>query len=271
MSYAGYFKNAYSSSLLSYHTPVDSVSGFGLSLCYLYIPIEITTGLDVDDAGYPIADPSMFSYSSSSDIMVNIVYARQIISRPRLNLAAGARISGLRKRLPQERGYGIGLDGGVEAELKPVNIRISLFVEDMSTNVIYWDKYYSDISLPSIRLGIGWQDEIPYIYGSIGLYYSSPDVLGEERVWLKKDAETGESDLVSGNETSDRIKSFLYMGHYGGEYVIRNVVALRGGFSSGRGTFGAGINLFESCLSVDFSYLSSELSGSYLVSASYRW
>jgi hypothetical protein len=271
LTYGGYFDNAYSASVLSYKTPIDSAGGIGASICYLYIPVELTTGLELDADGIPIDDPSRFSYTTSSDIMANVVYGRKFFSKRRFNLSAGARLHAMRRRLPDEAGYGIGLDGGMEAEFKQYGLRLSVMVKDISTNVIYWGNGYYDVSLMSVKAGIGWQKEIPYIYGKIGAFYATPDVLGEERAWLIKNRETGEIELAETGETGDQVSSFLFMGRYGAEYVIRNVVALRGGFTSGEWSFGGGISLFDSLLSIDFAYKTSELDGSYIMSAAYHW
>jgi hypothetical protein len=272
VSYAGYYGNAYSTSILSYRTNVDSLSGIGLSLCYLYVPdIEVTADLEQDESGYPVYDPSRISFTSTSDIVGNILYGRRFFSRPAADIAAGIRLHGLRRRLPGATGYGIGLDAGLVAAFPRPGLRLSLAIDNFTTNFIYWNSSYSDVSLPSLRLGAGWNKEIPYIYGTVGIFYATPDVLGKERIWLRRDGTKKELTLAERGNTVDQAVSFLFMGHYGAEYCIRNIVTLRGGFSSGQFSFGGGINMFASALSIDFSYLSSELDGSYIVSAGYHW
>ncbi len=272
VSYAGYYANTFSTSSASYVTHFLGNSGLGVSVGYLYVPdIEITTGLELDGSGEPIHDPAHLRYTSFSEVLLNVAYGRKLLEKKRMALAAGGRLHGLRRRLPDDIGYGLGIDAGLVMALARPGLRLSLQLDDITTNYIYWGSSYEDVSLPAVRMGVTWQKEIQYLYGRFSAAYKTPDVLSFERVWLTWDSNERELQVVEEGNLKDNALSFLFQGHYGAEYVIRDIVALRGGFTSGRFSFGGGLCLFSSALALDFSYATSELDGTYLVSVGYRW
>jgi len=272
VSYAGYYDNALSTSMVSYAAQAPGNSGVGILLGYLYVPdIVITTGLDQDESGNPVWDPSRLRYTSASDVVASVLYGKQLISRRDFRFSAGGRLHGLRRKLPGDIGYGIGLDAGAVASIPRLNLRLSLVVDDVTTNYIYWNSSYNDLSLPSVRLGAGWRKDAPYFYGQFTIVYATPDVLGRDRVWLVWNGNDREIEMAEDGDMRDGLVSFAFLGHYGIEYLIRNSVALRGGFSAGRFSFGGGVRIFSSALCVDFCYTTSELAGSYAVSVGYRW
>ncbi|MBD3390970.1 MAG: hypothetical protein GF418_02905 [Chitinivibrionales bacterium] len=271
LSYAGFYANTFSTSMASYMSRVGKNAGIGAGVGYLYVPdIIVTTSLDVTGDGDPIWDPEKLSYTSFSEIAFSIVYGQRILERRGIEVSAGARLHGMRRRLPDDLGYGIGVDAGAVLGLPRRGLRFSLLVDDITTNYIYWGSSYKDISLPRARLGAGWRKEIPYLYGAFTVVYATPDVISDERVWVRWNVEDEKQVLVEEDNAEDLVWSFLYQGRYGLEYFIRNTVALRAGFTRGRFAFGGGLRLF-SALSVDFSYALSELDGTYYVSTGYLW
>jgi hypothetical protein len=156
-----------------------------------------------------------------------------------------------------------------------------MICENLTTNYIRWDKGYAETALPHARFGIGWRKEIPYLYGRIQLQFKSLDLLANEGVNADTTYDSAALQLV--RPTTKRFSKdplyFLYNGTYGLEYTVMNVLCLRLGIPVGdsygdagtRIAFGCGVNLLRKKLSVDFSYLTHELAGTYQLGVSYRW
>lgn len=277
LTYAGYFRNTYSNTLLSSVIPVGRSGAVGVSLSYLYVPdILVTWGWPTDGDGNPIVPPeSQWEYGSQSETYVHIAYGHQWRWRS-IRASAGVALNALRRRLPAEgedwTGYGIGLDAGAGVEFEKPGIRIGLYGENITTSYMNWSDDYDEQVYPHARLALGWQRDIPYIYGAVQLSYTSPDLLGNEGI--------NASNALSSSDTTEtprelRLSDEPWMvvyGNYGLEYRIAEVVALRVGVENlRRFTFGAGVALWKKRLLLDFAYLPHELSGSYLVSLGYRW
>ncbi|MBD3316166.1 MAG: hypothetical protein GF344_10290 [Chitinivibrionales bacterium] len=279
VSYAGHYLNTFSSSVISYATPIGRGSGIGVSLAYLHLPdIEDTRGLETEDVlhdslPWPVYDNTRIRMESMSEVMVNVAYGRAFDLRPGIKLAVGGAVHALRRRLIEVMGYGIGLDLGTTLEFERPGIRFSLLMEDVTTNYLYWNSKYKDFGPPHVRLGIGWRRELPYIYGKLTLSYRTPDLLGNEGVTgVEVHGTERDTEPVSESFTQSR-GALLFRGGYGLEYVVSEVLALRVGYDIGimRPSFGGGLNLFSRALSFDFSYLMSDLAGTYQVGATWRW
>jgi hypothetical protein len=279
LSYSGYYLNTFSTSIASGVMSVNKDAGVGMSINYLHIPnientnfleTEVTPGGDT----VPIYDPSKLKMVSSSDIGVNVAYGQKFNVSPIAQLSVGGQLHGLRRKIPtatdEAIGYGIGVDAGVAADFPLNGVRLSLLLNDLTTNFIYWNHHYKDQGLPHLHAGFGWEKEIAYIYGKFRLTYKSPDILGNDGLSLSYDQDL---DTVAVNEGAPISENpfFLFTGgHFGGEYVIRDIVALRAGYWAGKVSFGGGISPMNA-FSVDFAYTASDLPGTYAVALSYRW
>ncbi len=273
LSYSGYFDNTFSTTLASFVTQIKDNIGAGVFAGYIYIPnIEITEGFDVyPDTDIPIYDESKLTYESSSEVFMNFSFGYTILSTANISATAGASFHCQRRRLIDWTGYGIGLDVGTTVELPRAGVRFSLLLDDITTNYIRWSSDYHNNALPHARLGIGWQREIPYIYGKIRIMYKSPDLLGNDGVgyiFLGDDEKEPEKQSVK-----DEPGLVFTAAAYGVEYTVQKIVALRVGLDeSKRLFFGAGINLFKRSLFFDFSYMvSNDLPGTYSLSMGYHW
>jgi hypothetical protein len=112
---------------------------------------------------------------------------------------------------------------------------------------------------------------MPYLYGRLTLAYRTPDLFGNEgQVEVSGSERDAEPVLES---LTDSRGTLFFRGNYGMEYVVSEVLALRVGYDFGtmRPGFGGGLNLFSRALSFDFSYLLSDLAGTYQVGATWRW
>lgn len=258
LSYAGFYRNTLSTSMLSYVTRVGDRTGMGISVAYLFVPdIENTTGFEYDsESRMWIYDQSRLTYSSSSEVMVEFMLGHAFLLGDVAVLSVGGGLHCLRRRLIDWTGYGIGLDGGVVAEAPKLGLRVAFLVDDISTNYVYWGSDYSDVGPPHIRAGLGWRLELPYIYGRVVLSYRSVDLFARDGAGLDED-----------NEARPPI------GNFGMEYLVYRTVALRFGYSETGGfIFGGGLELIKQALLFDFSYmLPSDLPGTYHVGMGYRW
>lgn len=274
IGYAGFYGNTFSTSGASFVTGVNEKIRFALGVSYLLIPdIEITDGLTADEFGHPIEDvsTSAFKYESSSETYVNVSIGYLVFEHNKFNISAGAAIHGMRRRLIDWTGYGIGADLAATFDLPDYGLRFSLLADDVFGNYINWSSSYTEYSGARFRVGIGFNREIPYIYGKIKITYKSPDLFGNEGVAFNS-IKYEENDPISGS-ILDNPELLFTSASYGFEYLIKNVFAVRLGLDElNRFNFGAGLDLFNRSLGFDFAYtLPYGLAGTYALSMSYNW
>jgi hypothetical protein len=284
LSYASYYQNTFSTSILSYAGSIDSVSGFGISMSYLYVPdIMGTQNLLTDADGTPIYDDQRLQYSTYSDIFFHAGYGRRLISSRKVGLTAGVGINASRQRLAFSgyRGYSIGLDGGVAADFPKPGVRVTLACDNISTQYTRWSGGYSEIAYPHLWLGAGWQKELPYIYGRLQIQYKSLDLLGNEgadAIQLSTLLSTDSAGSSNPNQLSGEKPAIggangaqALLGCLGIEYAIKNVFAIRiGGNLENKLAFGCGVNLLQRRLCFDASYVMHELAPTYQIGVTYR-
>ncbi|MBD3344215.1 MAG: hypothetical protein GF401_04030 [Chitinivibrionales bacterium] len=277
-AFADFYSDVFNTFFLSYTGRLNDHSGFGVSLNYLYVPgIPIYDNLELNSFDDPIYDPDKIDYSSSSEIMFRAGYGHSFQVKKNMLLGVGATLNALRRNLLGYTGYGIGVDAAATFELTSVGLRAALVAHNISTNYIYWNEDYYDLALPQVRVGIGWEKEIPYIYGRLQVNYYTPDFLGNEGVnSLARDDSVKVPDKIR-LSNPDEIPSFIFHGNLGVEYLIRNRVAIRFGseainiLETSRFTFGGGVYIIEERLALDFAYLFHELAGTYQVGGRFRW
>jgi hypothetical protein len=287
LSYASYYQNAFSTSILSYAGSIDRVSGFGVSLSYLYVPdIMGTQNLQTDPGGNPIYDETRLQYSTYSDLYFHAGYGRMLLASRTLALTAGIGINAQRQRLAfnEYRGYSMGLDGGMAADFPRTGIRLSLACDNITTQYTKWSAGYSEVAYPHLRLGAGWQRDLPYIYGRIRVHYKTLDLFGNEgadaiqlSTLLTTDSVessnpnqlSGEKPAIAGVNGNSVLLALF--GSLGIEYSIKDVFAVRvGGNLKNKLAFGCGVNLLQKRLCFDASYAMHELAPTYQIGVTYR-
>jgi hypothetical protein len=278
LAYAGFYQNALSLSILSYAAPLTKCSGIGFSAGYIYNPnIPITDNLQTWMDGstvIPIYDPSRMRYQSGSEIYVHFGYGYKRVIFSGIEAAGGIALNAVRHNLAPYRGYGIGGDGGIALYFVNIGLRMALGFENITSNYTQWSKDWGVTAAPHVRFGIGWQNEIPYLYGRIRLQFKTLDLLANEGI----NAMTPDSLPVKKHFTGDPAY-FLSHGIYGIEYTVLRALSLRVGIPVGGGygndwtriAFGGGVNLLKTRLSIDISYISHELAGTYQLGVTYRW
>jgi len=197
--------------------------------------------------------------------------------------SVGVGVNAQRYSLKPYRAYGIGCDAGACVDFNSIGLKTGVICENITTSYMKWSEDYSEKALPHIRFGVGWYKEIPYLYGRFQIQFKTLDLLANEGVNADSSYDSSGISIVkpvTRHFTKDPVY-FFYNGIYGMEYSIRNVFALRAGIIIGdsydvnstgsRFTFGCGVNLMRRKLSVDFSYLTHELAGTYHIGMTYRW
>lgn len=290
LSYAGFYHNVFSVSNLSYSTKVDDRHGIALSLAYLHIPnILITDDLETTSDGTPIFKER---YGHASEVFARVSWGMEVPRIGPFSPGIGAAVNGQRKNLVGLQGYGIGVDVGGYVDIAESGVRLTLDLENLTTNYTRWlhedrdgaldfSSRHVSTALPHARLGIGFQKDLPYVYGRVRLSYLSMDFLANEGVNATRPspadstAETREldlSDVPRQIHPSESPALFFINGRFGAEYLISDRVAIRVGTSQeNRFTFGAGISFLKQRMTVDFAYLLHELAGTYQVAGVYRW
>jgi hypothetical protein len=289
LSYSSYYQNTFSASVLSYAGAINRNSGFSLSLSYLYNPgIPGTDNLEIGNDGQPVYDPSRLQYSAESVILFHAGYGYKFILTPRMQLGVGLGLNAQRHRLPFDmyRGYGMGFDAGLALDFPRPGLRLAFACDNVTSNYTRWSSTYSELALPHLRFGIGWQTAIPYIYGHIRLQYKTPDMLSNEGSnTIDLSQIFGAGDTTSAAEQNLNIPSdrpsvaslrnnpvdFFLSGGLGLEYSIMDVFSVRVGHSIVNAwTFGCGIAVLKKKLAFDFAYLTHELAATYQLSVTYR-
>ncbi len=287
LAYASWYQGVFSTSNLSYAGVIDRVSGFAVSLNYLYDPgIAGTQDLEIGPDG-PIYDPTRLTYSTESIVLFHAAYGRKFAVNRRFELGLGAGLNAMRHCLPfgEYKGYGMGLDGGLVLNFPRPDLRLGLLCENITSQYTRWSAAYSEKAYPHLFFGIGWQKDIPYIYGHIKVQYKTLDMLSNQGA-----NSINSSSVFGGGDTSVQDQSlpvpqstpetasigsdpwwFLLSGNMGLEYRIMDVFAVRVGHSMVNAwTFGCGVALLKRQLGFDFAYLTHELAPTYQLSVTYR-
>ncbi len=272
LSYANYFQNSFSTSLLSFTTSAGENLGYGITAGYVYVPqIEITENADTNGSGDPVYDPEIVSCSS---IFFRIGLGGKTRIRESMDLAFGGALNGRRTRLPDYRGYRIGMDLGAKMFFSKPGVSLAVSAENLISDVVKWSDSYKEVVYSHLRIGLGWEKDFPYIYGRLRIGYTTPDLLSNEGInYIGEDELGGDVSI----EKPEYLKLYrkpsllITAGKYGLEYTIMSRLALRGGLTQGKFSFGAGILLFGGKAGLDFSYSAAALAGTSQVSLTYRW
>ncbi|HMA64742.1 MAG: hypothetical protein ACM31E_00180 [Fibrobacterota bacterium] len=272
LSYANYYQNTFSSSILSFTGPAGKDNGIGITFGYVYVPEIEDNRKSTVTANQKVIH--QYEMKNGSDIFVRFGYGRAVDFRNAWAFSAGVAANARRTRLIEISGYGIGLDAGLKALHKKSNLSAVLQLDNMTTHYTYWSKNYREYAYPHLRLGLGFDRSLPYIYGRIRIGYASPDLLSNEGInYVKVESDTNQQDVevLDHRSLSDDPELMITGGKIGLEYTIMNRLALRAGLTQGKVNFGAGLLLFSNRAGVDFAYTTHELAGTYQVSLLYRW
>lgn len=272
LSYAGYYGNVFSSSIVSYSGQPAENTGIGILAGYIYIPdIQDTRASTVDDSGR-LAEAKI-SYFSASKVLFRAGVGRMFFNSDQFSVSAGIAANAKRVRLP-EKSYSVSLDGGLRGYMKTTGLSAALQIENLTSSYTYWNKDYQERAHPHVRVGLGWEKSLPYLYGSLKLSYASIDLLSNEGInSIEYDFTEIDNKIETITQESipDNPSLLLTHGKYGIEFTIMNRVAVRGGYTRDRFSFGAGIQVIENMAGLDFAYIGHALAGTYQLAMHYTW
>ena len=247
----------------SYAQQVEGIGSVGVSWIRLGVEdIPHTTFVDVngngrlgdflDKDGDGIKDPGelyidrpeVAGYFSNVDNALLISYARQV--HP--NISIGGNLKLLRQSLFENSGNGFGLDLGLM--LTPLDgLHVGAVLVDATGTQIRWNTPDAPVFTrnPRFRFGMSYRISFP--------------VIGKATFGV--DLETDRKDLQTAGD-SERIV------HFGGEYWLFDVVALRMGAEGTKLAAGAGIRLHfgDVALFTDYAFNAHDLGNSQRISIS---
>jgi len=272
LSYAGYYGNTFSSSIVSYSGQPIENTGISILTGYIYIPdIMDTRESTVDDSGR-LAEVNI-SYFNASKVLFRAGIGRLLYNSKRFAVSAGIAANAKRVRLP-ETSYSVSLDGGLIGHMKTTGLSAGLQVENLTSSYTYWNHNFQERAHPHVRAGLGWEKNLPYFYGALKLSYTSIDLLSNEGInSISYDLTEIDNKIetITQESITDKPSLLLTHGKYGIEFNIMNRVALRGGITRDRFSFGAGIQVIENMAGLDFAYIGHALAGTYQLAMHYTW
>ena len=257
--FSGVVKNDYA----AFSMPLDDKSAVGVSLMRLGVDNIADTRALVNEYGY--VDYSKIEYFSVADYALLLSYARKISQVEGLSVGANGKII-YRNIGKFARGYGFGVDAGVQYNHKGWNL--ALMARDVTTTFTQWTinaeeyqkgitstvangqdaipKSSAEVTLPRVVLGVGRRFELPKQFSALlatdletttdgqrGTLISTKAVSVDPRVGL----EVGYKDLVflrGGAGNFQKIKSFTpngsggYDSNWKGQYSLGAGVAVSG-------------------------------------------
>ncbi len=146
------------------------------------------------------------------------------------------------------RAYGLGVDAGIGGKPLPAYpVEIGAAFKDLLGTVLAWEQTgHKEVIAPTVHLGIAATFAIPPLEAEVT---PTADIAYR-------------TEVIGGSDAAAL--------HFGLEYTIRKVVALRIGSDDDRLTFGGGINLKP--VSINYAFIGhSELGDTHRVSLDVRW
>ncbi len=268
LSYASYFQNSFSTSLLSFNGLVSKTIGYSITAGYIYIPDILLS--DTTSEGVPY----IYGHRNSSAIYLRTGLGKRFDISGSVSLSVGAALQAKRTRLIGHRGYGLGIDAGTRVLFPKIGLSVAVLVENITSSITYWGRDYYQWAYPHVRGALGWEKSIPYIYGTLRLAYSTPDLLANEGInYYSDDQMQGDLSLPKPQWQSvyKNPQLLILAAKVGLEYIIMDRVVIRGGLTRGKVGLGAGVNLFNQRAGIDFAYVNHELAGTYQMGIYYRW
>lgn len=206
--------------------------------------------LDANDNGvkdpgeYYLDRPIIAEMFNNTDDALLLSYARRVLGR----VSVGGNLKYIRQALYQNRGTGWGVDLGLVADIV-AGLSTAILVQDATGTRIQWDTDDKPTFTrsASFRWGAAYQRQLPYI----GRFAASLDAL------------RGQGDVDGEGGSGWQL-------HYGLEYWLLDIVALRIGSADTKFAAGAGIQLpfGESHVRADYAFSTHELGDSQRLSIS---
>lgn len=204
-----------------------ALSGTRLGADDIPFPVLPNELREIDESNRPFVD----HYFGAAQYAFYLSYARQKNS----NFYYGSNIKLIYHKIGDNSAWGIGFDFGVL--WNPVHrLRLGANLQDGTSTLVAWDTGYRELITPTLKTGIAYPIPIPFLRGTM-LPALDVDWRFEGRRFASQ-ANWGDLSLDF---------------HFGLEYSVKNVVALRIGNDIGHFTVGAGFRLPK--LNIDYAFL----------------
>jgi len=222
--------------------PVGSSSGLALSLIRLGVDDIPDTRYALEEIGDPNGildpgdriDPSKVLYFNSAEYALYLSYGMKRNS----NFYYGGNVKVVHKGIGDNSAWGMGFD--LACLWKPYSrLNIGVNLQDITTTLLVWDTGRQEAITPTIKIGTAYFWESTKIAGQI-IPAFDVDIRFENRRY----------------SAQYNLSSVSFDLHFGMEYRLKQLVALRLGLDTGRFTAGVGIKLPN--LNVDYAFLSHE-------------
>lgn len=220
--------------------PYGKRSGISLSFIRLAVDDIPDTRDALDEIGIPNQridpgeriDPTKVVYFNSAEYAVYLSYG----TKRRDNLFYGGNVKVIRKGIGENSAWGMGFDFACLWRPYP-HLNVGANLQDITTTLLVWDTGWQEAITPTSKLGIAYFWESSKIAGQIIPAFDM-DVRFENRRY-------------SAQYNLGRVSFDL---HFGMEYRLKKLLALRMGLDTGRFTAGVGVKLPK--LNVDYAFLS---------------
>ena len=216
------FDNLYTYDYLSFARPM--AGGYGGGITVLYTRVS-------DIPRTVLADPSRPLDDNNRVLVANMFGDHELafMASAGRRFASAWRVGGnaklLYKTVAGQSAYGLGFDVAAGRTFGK-HVEAGAIVRDVTTSVLAWSTGRTESILPSFVVGGAWTTSMPSL---------------SARVTVAADAESHFESRGSAEQVDAGLLSLVP--HIGLEYLIANVVALRGGVSGQELTAGAGLRL----------------------------
>ncbi len=224
---------------LSFAAPLSEIDAVGVTLLHLGVgDIPVTRLWDPSRAVSDSNRVEVAYRTDSADYALFLGGARRF----REDISIGAAVKILRRSIGRDTAFGYGIDLGAQYQLSE-SLRLGASFRDVTGTAIVWDVRSSaenhdtrDRIAATVDAGAAYTDDLP---------------------WFGGEYTVAASMLFFGD--SPEVKGFSTM-RLGVEYRYGDLLAFRGGFSEGSGTFGLGLTRLPllASTSLDYAFLSHE-------------
>ncbi len=230
--------------------PAGPKTSLGLSIIRLGVDDIPVTALQRNDLelgaiydNNKINTPYVVKTINDAEWAFYLTYAK-IASK---KLAWGSNIKIVTKNIGDNSAWGLGFDVGFLYRALP-NLNIGVNLQDITTTLLAWDTGRREAIIPTVKSGVAYIWDVPFFTGRIIPAFDM-DIRFENRRYS--------AQFNLGRMSFDT--------HFGIEYELKHLVALRLGSDIGYFSAGAGIKLPK--LNIDYAFLShDDLGGTHRIS-----
>ncbi|MFH1502487.1 MAG: PorV/PorQ family protein [Candidatus Eisenbacteria bacterium] len=231
----------------AYVHPLDGDAALAVTIVRLAVDDIPFTDFDEDEERI-YYDAARITLESDSETAMLVTYGRRLTDR----LRVGGNLKLITKSIANYTCYGAGFDLGAKFDVWE-GTTVGANLQDVTTTFLSWDTKERELIMPTAKLGVAQAFDLPSMGGVLTLA-ADADFRFENRALADQ--------YHLGSVSADT--------HYGAEFVYREKVGVRGGFSMGQLTAGAGLSLAG--FTVDYAFGKHEyLESSHRVSAAYSF